>query len=1290
MPFFSKLAEPLAFFATAIAGAPEPESLAPSPVPSPASSHASSANPSSERSTTPQHAISPLFDTLVVPQLARAAPVVPPLPHKSMATPPRRRRAASTERLDRRPRTAQASRVRRHSMTTEATGHTLSLAPSPIPPANLQKPMSMEETELLTRATQATDLDCLLDTYAELSPTSQSSQGLHALLATVVHKGATASARPVYEFYSRMVLHGPVIDDRVYNMVIELLCHRDIELGGRVAPGEPDYFALALDVARRAGASKELLHSASPYNELLHCCALRGDVHAAVSVVSLFESNLATFKDADSYNWLLQIFSNAASAAGPAASESIRASALEACEYIFTTFLRVANAWRHIEPARSAFALPKCASVWATMFDTHFALGDPFGAVVLFERMLATAAENAAAPPLDADLVSHMITGFVHVGEYRAAVQWLHHLHAPHLPAPSVAAYNELLSAAAQAPPHSSVLLLRDLAHALANDEALSLHTQDAAPRCVRDLADVLAERRFVPHLSEYDVSTCFYALYRLGARLFRGFNARQPLRSRMQVAPVAAVLHLAAQQADTGHAAVVATLFALAVLAVQHADLSSAPAVSLVCDACHLPMAIADAALAAPHALDDSAARFVALATLVQPSLDGVRGSLRDAAAGALIREFEAASRDVRGDLRRLSLDAATWASLVHVFLASELASPGTFPGQDGYTGLGKLLAQLAQLPERPALDLAEIEAVLVRKYGEAGRALVQGWKVRRDLEEHAEAPCSAKASLSLARAAAEPSAECALHVDGVLSPRLPPVRQLGHSLCSMLMGLARAQGQQHADEAFERVQTQQRRGVYATPAALAVLINAFGRTGRVDRIDELYEQAMHVLASAEQPPEWRQQQWAQLEDGMVTALSHAMQGERANAHRLRLLAAQQVPSASAYAALIATIQERTDDAVVAEELFQESQRLGVRPTTYLYNTVISKLSRARKVEQALRLFDEMRTSNLRPSSVTYGAAINACVRTGVEARATQLFQEMEAQPTFQPRVPPYNTMIQYYVHSAQNRDKALEYYEKMQQAGVRPSAHTYKLLLDAWGTIEPVQPERQQAVFVRLSADRLVGVQGTHWASLIHTHGVVLKDLDRALEIFESIADRGPAAPRGPAKASSTVPDAVVYEALFAVFVAQGRTDLMPTYLSRMVAQGILPTAYIANLLIKGYAQDGPLGLAEARRLFDAMGDPPAGVAAAGNHLPRHQGAGALGARRERPASRHPEPAVDRANVLGTLVNREPSTYEAMIKAELAYGHTDRATAILERMRARAFPAALLHRAQALFDHV
>ena len=438
------------------------------------------------------------------------------------------------------------------------------------------------------------------------------------------------------------------------------------------------------------------------------------------------------------------------------------------------------------------------------------------------------------------------------------------------------------------------------------------------------------------------------------------------------------------------------------------------------------------------------------------------------------------------------------------------------------------------------------------------------------------------------------------------------------------------------------------------------------------------------HVIAAQHRNLESRLRGWVQVEDAMITALSHSGESARANAHRERIVAASQVPSASAYAALIATIQERTDDAAIAEDLFNESQRLGVRPTTYLFNTVISKLSRARKAEQALQLFDMMRIARVRPTSVTFGAAINACVRTGDEARATALFAEMESQKSFQPRVPPYNTMIQYYVYSRPQREQALLYFKKMQEAGVRPSAHTYKLLLDMWGTIDPVQPEQQQSVFAKLTADRLVSVQGTHWASLIHTQGSVLHNLDRAMEIFDSIADHAPA--RGPG--ASTVPDAVVYEAMIAVFVAHDRTDLMPAYTTRMLGQGIMPTAYIANLLIKGYAADGPLGLAEARRVFNSMSDPPAGVAAAGNHLPRHHGAGALRQFRERPSPRGSNLARDSANVLGAHVNREPSTYEAMIRAELSHGNTAEARNVLERMKARAFPAALVNRARALFD--
>ena len=62
----------------------------------------------------------------------------------------------------------------------------------------------------------------------------------------------------------------------------------------------------------------------------------------------------------------------------------------------------------------------------------------------------------------------------------------------------------------------------------------------------------------------------------------------------------------------------------------------------------------------------------------------------------------------------------------------------------------------------------------------------------------------------------------------------------------------------------------------------------------------------------------------------------------------------------------------------------------------------------------------------------------------------------------------------------------------------------------------------------------------------------------------------------------------------------------DLVPTYLARLRASGVHMTAYIANLLIKGYASVGELE--RARDIFESLQDPQEGVAAPHNHAP-HQ---------------------------------------------------------------------------------
>jgi pentatricopeptide repeat protein len=146
----------------------------------------------------------------------------------------------------------------------------------------------------------------------------------------------------------------------------------------------------------------------------------------------------------------------------------------------------------------------------------------------------------------------------------------------------------------------------------------------------------------------------------------------------------------------------------------------------------------------------------------------------------------------------------------------------------------------------------------------------------------------------------------------------------------------------------------------------------------------------------------------------------------------------------------------------------------------------------------------------------------------------------------------------------------------------------------MDAYGSIEPVQLDEMESVFQELQKDTSVQISGTHFASLINAYGCVAKDFDKAISVFDSIKQY----PRAPP------PDAVVFEAVINVIVAHKRTDLLPVYISKMVEAGVHMTAYIANFLIKGYANVGDMD--QARSIFESLSNPPNGIAAPNNHAP------------------------------------------------------------------------------------
>ena len=245
----------------------------------------------------------------------------------------------------------------------------------------------------------------------------------------------------------------------------------------------------------------------------------------------------------------------------------------------------------------------------------------------------------------------------------------------------------------------------------------------------------------------------------------------------------------------------------------------------------------------------------------------------------------------------------------------------------------------------------------------------------------------------------------------------------------------------------AYARFEEGVNKGIYPVPSTIGRLINALGRFKEMKKVRTLYNAAHLVMSTLEPGSHSRSAAWFQIEDQMIIACAHAGEMEAAFEHRARIAEQGGIPSADAFGALIECVKDTTDDTSNAMAVYQDSRTVGCTPNVYMFNTIISKLAKARKADFALELFQEMKATGVRPSSITYGAVVAACARVGDAASAEQLFIEMSSQRNFKPRIPPFNTMMQLYAHTKPDRERVIHYYNALLEAGIQPSAHTYKV---------------------------------------------------------------------------------------------------------------------------------------------------------------------------------------------------------------------------------------------------
>ncbi|CEP14135.1 hypothetical protein [Parasitella parasitica] len=427
---------------------------------------------------------------------------------------------------------------------------------------------------------------------------------------------------------------------------------------------------------------------------------------------------------------------------------------------------------------------------------------------------------------------------------------------------------------------------------------------------------------------------------------------------------------------------------------------------------------------------------------------------------------------------------------------------------------------------------------------------------------------------------------------------------------------------------------------GIIPIPETMRDVIALAGKKGDIDTALTIYNKSIYAFKDIADI-QTKSKAIYMVTNSLLVVYAQKGDMNEAKVYYSRIKAMGFYPDSNGYASLLlCSAKCGTDEATDALEIYNEAKSYNVQPTTFFYNVIISKLAKARKLDSALTLFDEMRKYNVQANSITYGAIISACVRSGSETQSRRLFDEMLSSSSYQPRVGPFNNMMQFYIHQIPNRDQVLKYFSELRRRRIKPSPHTYKLLMEAYANIPLYNMPMAHKQLSDMERLHHIHPQATHYATLIYSYGNTKRDIQSAERVFSEM------------EKAKIRPDEAVYQAMIDALINNNALERAEKlYYEKMQKDTQLKKSgspYIENLLIRGYGEKGQLDQAE--KIFAAMSD-------------------------------------DKSKK-NTCVVREPSTYEAMIIAYRDNNKKDQAEGILAQMRKRDFPCKVIKTAASLLS--
>lgn len=410
---------------------------------------------------------------------------------------------------------------------------------------------------------------------------------------------------------------------------------------------------------------------------------------------------------------------------------------------------------------------------------------------------------------------------------------------------------------------------------------------------------------------------------------------------------------------------------------------------------------------------------------------------------------------------------------------------------------------------------------------------------------------------------------------------------------------------------KAFEDLEAAVAEHVLIGPEAYLNIIENSATTKSLSIIQSTYKDALVNLPHPSEHVEaWNA--WNMIHRAIVQHTA-TMDFALANAAYLHLLEMGSFPCTQGYAQLIANVPTTRPDCADELAFFHEAKTRGVVLNTRIYNALMNKLAQhdnPQNMSELMALYKDMDVTQTRKDATTFEVIVRACCRNGYEAEAARFFDDMMNTPTLAgPTLAPYNEMLRHYVYTARDRARALQIYDTIvATASLTPSELTYRLLIDAYTTIAPVDIDAADRVLLAVVGAKRV-VTTKHYASLIYGRGVGLGNAQAAEDFYNALVSH-----------NRVRPDRHIFQALLESLVVNGEVARTTQILKEMIKYGVdLDSAYFANILMRGWA---PVNLEKTVGLFE--------------------------------------------HAVATGI-AEPSTYEALLRAYLYHGDTASASSVL-----------------------